>query len=120
MKQYKIFKHPDGSIEAVKQGWSWPAFFFSCFWALAKKMWLTGSALFLASLLLGAFIGQADMGTRGDSIINLLSIAISIIFGLKGNDWREALLYKQGFEEQEIISAQSPEGALAIFYKQHQ
>ncbi len=118
MKDYKIFTHPDGTTEAVKQGWSWPAFFFSCFWALAKKMWLTGIALFVASLLLGAIIGGMEMGARGESIINVISIAISIIFGLKGNDWRESLLYSHGFEEKEIVEANSPEGALAIFHKQ--
>ncbi|MBM9512402.1 DUF2628 domain-containing protein [Desulfogranum marinum] len=120
MQRYKIFRHPDdGATEAVKQGWSWPAFFFSCFWAIAKKMWLTGTALFLASLLLGAVIGQAEMGPRGDGVINILSIAVSIIFGLKGNDWWEATLYSQGYEEKEIITAESPKGALAIFDKQY-
>jgi hypothetical protein len=107
MKNYKIFTHPDGSTEAVKQGWSWPAFFFSCFWAIAKKMWLTGITLFVFSLLLGAIIGNMEMGPRGDTIINIISIAISIIFGLKGNDWRESLLYSQGYDGIEIISISS-------------
>ncbi|WP_028583787.1 DUF2628 domain-containing protein [Desulfogranum mediterraneum] len=117
MKQYKIFQHPDGSTEAVKQGWSWPAFFFSCFWAIAKKMWLTGTALFLASLTLGAVVGQAEMGAQGDSIINIISIAISIIFGLKGNDWWEAALWSQGYEEKTIVAATTPQGALAIYHQ---
>lgn len=39
MKHYKIYEHPAGRIEAVKQGWSWPAFFFVPTWALFKKMW---------------------------------------------------------------------------------
>ena len=118
MKQYKIFKHPNGTTEAIKQGWSWPAFFFSCFWAIAKRMWLTGIALFAASILLGAVIGNMEMGPRGDAIINIISIAISIIFGLKGNDWRKAMLYAQGYEDKEIVSASTPEAALAIFHNQ--
>ncbi len=36
MKQYKIYEHPAGAIEAVKLGWSWPAFFFVSIWALFK------------------------------------------------------------------------------------
>ncbi len=119
MKQFKIFQHPDGSLEAVKQGWSWPAFFFSCFWALTKKMWLTGASLFVFSLLLGTYIAEAGMGKTGDDIINVISLAISVIFGLKGNDWWEALLYSNGYEEKEIIPAPSPRAALAVFYKQH-
>ena len=37
MKTYKIFKNPTGQYEAVKQGWSWPAFFFGGIWACVKK-----------------------------------------------------------------------------------
>ena len=39
MKTYKIFKNPTGQYEAVKQGWSWPAFFFGGIWACVKKIW---------------------------------------------------------------------------------
>ncbi len=38
MKEFKIFEYPEGSNEAVKQGWSWPGFFFGPIWAMAKKM----------------------------------------------------------------------------------
>ena len=40
MKQYKIFRNASGQVEAVKQGWSWPAFFFSVIWAIAKRLWI--------------------------------------------------------------------------------
>jgi len=39
MKQYKIFVNPQGTCEAVKQGWSWPAFLFTWVWGIFKKMW---------------------------------------------------------------------------------
>ena len=29
MKQYTVFQHPTSGYEAVKNGWSWPAFFFT-------------------------------------------------------------------------------------------
>ncbi|WP_028580452.1 DUF2628 domain-containing protein [Desulfogranum japonicum] len=119
MKQFKIYQHPDGTLQAVKQGWSWPAFFFSCFWALAKKMWLTGATLFILSLILGTYIAEAGMGKTGDDIINVISLAISIIFGLKGNDWWESLLLSHGYEEKETITARTPQAALATFYKEH-
>ncbi len=41
-KRYKVFEHPENRVEAVKQGWSWPAFFFIWIWALVKKMWVLG------------------------------------------------------------------------------
>ncbi|WP_226912943.1 hypothetical protein [Halomonas sp. 3D7M] len=37
MKEFKIYMHPAGMHEAVKQGWSWPGFFFGPIWALVKK-----------------------------------------------------------------------------------
>ena len=49
MKTYKIFKNPTGQYEAVKQGWSWPAFFFGGIWACVKKYgaWVSESLLYL-------------------------------------------------------------------------
>lgn len=49
MKTYKIFKNPTGQYEAVKQGWSWPAFLFGGIWACVKKygVWVSESLLYL-------------------------------------------------------------------------
>ncbi len=52
MKQYKIFKHPNGETEAVKQSWSWPAFFFTWIWALIKKLWVIAAITFGVVLLI--------------------------------------------------------------------
>ena len=59
MKQYKIFKHPSGNSEAVKQGWSWPAFFFSFIWAMVKKQWALGVSVFIGILVFGFIVGAA-------------------------------------------------------------
>lgn len=118
IKQYKIFQHQDGTVKAVKQGWSWPAFFFSFIWAILKKMYLTGIALFFLSFLLGTIVGHLNLGQKGDTMINIISIAISIIFGLKGNEWWEAMLYRRGFEAKALLEAVTPQAALALFYQQ--
>ncbi len=89
MKQFKIFKHPSGSIEAVKQGWSWPAFLFSFVWAMVKKMWAIGIGLFVLSLIFISMVGH-----EADLLINGISIVVSVIFGIYGNSWREK---KSGF-----------------------
>lgn len=57
MKQYKIYANPQGTYEAVKQGWSWPAFFFSFIWAMVKKMWGLGVGVLVAFFALGFVIG---------------------------------------------------------------
>ncbi len=118
IKKFKILQHPSGDIEAVKTGWSWPAFFFSFIWAMVKKMYLTGIALFLFSLMLGIIIEYLHMGPRGDAMNNILTIAISIIFGLKGNEWCEALLLRRGYEAKAVIAAPDPHSARACFLQE--
>ncbi len=119
MKHYKIFQHPDGKIKAVKQGWSWPAFLFCLIWTLIKKMYLTSVALFLFALFLDFLVSHLQLGARGDLMINIISIAVSFIFGLRGNEWWEALLYRKGFEDKLLVEAPNPRMAMAI-YQQHQ
>ena len=47
MNIYNIFRHSSGRIEAVKVGWSWPAFGFTAFWAISKRMWMLGLGVLL-------------------------------------------------------------------------
>ena len=70
MKQYKVYKHPSGSTEAVKQGWSWPGFFFGFIWAMVKKMWGLGVGVPIGFFVLGFIIGAAGGGSGGDALIN--------------------------------------------------
>lgn len=114
---YKIFQHPNGSVDAVKQGWSWPAFFFSFIWAVFKKMYLTGAALFLFSIIISTIVAHMRLGIQGEMLLNMITIVISIIFGQKGNEWREALLYKKGYDDKGLVEANSPQAALARFYQ---
>lgn len=117
MKQYKIFKHPGGASEAVKQGWSWPAFFFSSVWALTKRMWLLGGCCLVSLFVFGVGLGASGGGEDADLLINVVSIVINVIFGLNGNSWREKNLLSRGFEQVDTVSAANPEGAVALFLK---
>lgn len=125
MKTYKIFSNPQRQYDAVKQGWSWPGFFFSFIWALIKKMWWLGIGLFVLFFLLGVIEGaielssgeEAAMGTSG--ISGLLSIITSIIFGINGNKWREQKLITRGFEYIDTINANNADAAIALSMKEH-
>lgn len=117
MKQFKIFKHPTGTCEAVKQGWSWPAFFFVIIWAFLKKQWQLGifvfTGIFLFAFLLYISIDEFD----ADIIINITSLIISVIFGLKGNSWREKNLSFRGYDFVDTITAANSDGAVALYLK---
>ena len=121
MKQYKDFKHPSGAIEAVKQGWSWPAFFFSCFWAMVKKMWALGGGFFAAFFILGIILGIAGAEEGiAEGLINISAIIVNIIFGVNGNAWREKNLLSRGFEFRDTVTAANPDGAMALLLKSDQ
>lgn len=117
MKQYRILKHPAGTIEAVKQGWSWPALFFTFIWAFVKRMWMLGGAVlalaFLVSIVLESIADPATV----DGLSNVIGIVVSIVFGLRGNIWRENNLLSRGFEHVDTVLASNPEGAIAVYLK---
>lgn len=117
MRQFKIFKHPSGTIEAVKQGWSWPAFFFGFVWAMVKKMWKLGIGVVLAILVIGFITGIAASEEMGEAILNGLGMTANLMFGVHGNSWREESLIARGFAIKKTISAAGPAAAVALYLK---
>jgi len=39
MRTFNVYKHPTQGFEAVKVGFSSPAFFFGIIWMMVKKLW---------------------------------------------------------------------------------
>jgi len=120
MKQFKIFVNSGGAIEAVKIGWSWPAFFFNIIWALVKKMYLLGIGLFVALIVfffVGGLFSQIPEQTI-DVIGDVANIIIAIIFGAYGNKWRESNLQKRGFDLKDTVNAKTPENAKSLYLKE--
>ena len=114
MKKFNIYTHELLPTQIVKEGWSWPAFFFNTFWALVKKMW----GVFLVSWLLYIFlyvIAQLILNP-GDfteySMADIVPIAFGIIFGIEGNSWRVKKLNKLGYKYSDTINAQNYKIAL--------
>ncbi|MCG3117335.1 MAG: DUF2628 domain-containing protein [Candidatus Manganitrophus sp. SA1] len=115
MKQFKIFKHPSGAIEAVKQGWSWPAFFFGFVWAMMKKMWKLSIGVVLAILVIGFITGIAASEEMGEAILNGIGMTANLMFGVHGNSWREESLIARGFAVKKMVSAASAGAAVALY-----
>ena len=110
MSQYKIYEHPIGTKVAVKQGWSWPAFFLGFIWAYSKRMYVLASCFLIITIILIYAIGFT--GTGG-IIQNVLSLFASTVFGLLGNEWHESNLRTRGYEYLDTVNAESGEGAIA-------
>jgi hypothetical protein len=117
MKQFKVLKYPAGEVQAVKQGWCWPAFFFGFIWAMAAKMWGLGFGVLAAFIIAGAISGVSGAGGGAEALINIASIVLAIVFGINGNEWREKNLLSRGFELKETVTADNKDGAIALFIK---
>jgi len=136
MKFYKIYQHPAGYAEAVKIGWSWPAFFFMPFWALTKRLWLLALILFALPvlacyinpaipLLFDGSLSQYDkllaLATIESQhyvlidILSIASIAINLFVAAKGNELREASLKKRGYVVRKTIADTNHNNALMKF-----
>lgn len=114
MRQYNIYDHPFRRVEAVKQGWSWPAFFFSWLWAAIKGLWGILFGFILLQMLLLVIWDLLEI-----PVINLvdlfIQIALSFVFGLKGNAWREEKLLSRGYQYADTITGANSTGSIALF-----
>jgi len=120
MQRYRIFQHPAGSVEAVKQGWSWPGLFFTVMWALAKRLWsLGGTALvlfFVLALVLESLLALEP--TTLENVSRVIGLVVALLFGLRGNIWRENNLLARGYTHVQTIVAANPESAIAQFLRE--
>ncbi|WP_111495200.1 DUF2628 domain-containing protein [Marinobacter bohaiensis] len=116
MNSYHIYTHQDGKSEAVKQGWSWPAFFFGMFWACAKQLWKLAAGLLVLGLVFIFAPFVLDMSYDGvkafNLLCNILGLGIGLWLGGQGNAMREKNLQERGFRLVSNVEAQSPELAL--------
>jgi hypothetical protein len=95
--------------ELVKEGFSWPAFFFGIVWALYQRLWLVAAGL----VVIGAGLSVAFEELHLDPVsMSLTFFAISVLTGLFGNDWRRAALRRRGYGEDGVVTAANLETAL--------
>lgn len=113
LKPYKLFKSPTGSIDAVKQGWSWPAFACTPVWPFVKGLNEIGAGI-LIGYILAVIFDSHEIGI----FLDIAIMGIHIWLGVKGNELRENNLRKKGYELVKTIHAETPEGAIASFLKE--
>ena len=100
---------PAEDAVAVKEGFCWPAVFFSVFWALWHRMW--GVALGLA-VLLAAVSGFGALAGIDDVTGAALSAGVYILIGGFANDVRRWSLGRRGYRERGILLAAGAEAAI--------
>ncbi|MGV7235259.1 MAG: DUF2628 domain-containing protein [Nitrosomonadaceae bacterium] len=120
MHKYNVYKHPIIGYEAIKQGFSWPGFFFTWIWAFVKKLWADGVILLLVTVILQG-LGQVVWARPdGDAPVIMYLLFYSVIIfgpsiytGFFGNKWRIGSMNNRGYEFECTVMAGSAEGALS-------
>jgi len=103
---------PDRDVVLVKEGFSWPAFFFSVPWALLRRLWLAALALAAAIAAMEALarLVGLDPATR-----MALALGLSAGFGWLGNDLRRRKLEREGFVFRGAVAGENLDAALKRF-----
>jgi len=123
MKTFNVYKHPTLGIEAVKVGFSWPAFFFGLIWMLVKKLWGLAGVWFAACIVLSLVEIVTDQSSEGvaQALVYLIlavgNFTLWLVPGFKGNKWREENLTKRGYEKITTVQAETPDAAVALASK---
>ncbi len=86
-------------VAFVKEGFCWPALFFSAFWLLWHRMWLVLAGYIVIEVLLviaGALIGGPIGG--------VLSLLFTVLFALEANGLRRWTLERNGWTLAGVVS----------------
>ena len=110
-----LFPHGDRldrqmvAVMPIKEGFCWPAFFFSLFWALWHRLWLVALGLIGANLLISVLVFQIS---TNEAVTIVVSFSIALMLGFMGNDFRRSKLEKHGFTERGLVIGRTAEAAV--------
>ena len=110
MNKYNAYKHPVYGWVVVKQGFSWPGFFFTWIWAFVKRLWIHGTILLIITIVISSFAFDV---TKSALIEATLLVLPGLITGFFGNPWRRKSYAKRGFRSSYPVDARSADDALA-------
>jgi len=113
MRLYSVYlrnhgRMPEDDLVLVKEGFSWPGFFFTFVWAFWTRMWLPAIVIFTVIALTGFGVQKLGLGEDLEALASLL-MALSV--GLVGNDVRRWWLDQKGYSEVAVVSGKSVEEA---------
>jgi hypothetical protein len=94
-----FLKHPSGREVQVQTGFSWPAFLFGPFWAIAKRQWILAALMGVGFVAVNVVAGMAQQAQDivGLLVSLVLMIAYMVACGLYGNRWVRLLLEREGY-----------------------
>ena len=120
MGVYKVSENPNGEIQIINQGWSWPAFFLTFCWMFVKLWGRRGYILLIGLFILGwiGIIIGGDTETISNIITGIMAVMFMILLGSNGNKIGEINLLSRGFELKTEITEVNRNRAIALFMKE--
>lgn len=100
--------------QAVKEGFSWPAFVLSVFWALWHRLWLAALLFFAANLALGGVLALVGADALSSSVA---SLGVAALIGWAANDLRRAKLTRLGYAMRAPVIAPTGETAIRRYFE---
>lgn len=88
--------YANGNIILIKDGFCWPALFFTPFWLMLNGMWLI-FALYIGLSLIFTSLGQFDIVPS--NVAFWLNITISVIFAYEANFLRKWTLQRGNYRQ---------------------
>jgi Protein of unknown function (DUF2628) len=106
---------PEADFRLVKEGFSWPAFFFSFLWALWSRLWLVAAGLLALDLAANALLSLLDGNFWTQTA---LSLGLAILIGVFANDLKRWTLFRRGFLEVAVVTGNGIDAAERRFWDQ--
>ena len=111
---FQVYINYAGKTEAIKYGWSWPAFCFNTLWGFWVGLWKIG----LSFLLLLFAVNVAIHCSYGDGLVadalhGAAELPVALLFGWKGNSWRVSQLISRGYVLKTSVTAGDEAEAVA-------
>ena len=116
MPSYDIYRHPGAHLIAIKNGWNWPAFLYSGFWALHQRHWAVAGG-YAALVLVCAFLEtqSAWFGELLHSWFVVLGFLIAVVFGAKGSDLTRKRVHRMGYRRIRDVEADTAKNAVQAY-----
>jgi hypothetical protein len=106
----------DEDVVLVKDGFSWPAFFFTVVWALWHRLWLFALIVFASGTAIGLVSEFFALDPLTDAAIGL---AWSVLVGFEANDARRRALTRRDYDPEDVVLAPTLALAEYRFFQKH-
>jgi hypothetical protein len=106
----------DEDVVLVKDGFSWPAFFFTLVWALWHRLWLFALIVAASGVAIGLVSEMLTLDPLTDAAIGL---AWSVLIGFEANDARRRALARRDYDVEDIVLGLNLAQAEHRFFQKH-